>query len=400
MTEGSGPSRRAVLGGGLAGLLAGGLVGAGGVKALETEPNLGAETISPTGTYQPGVISPETNFANLVAFTLKHKDKKNLRRLMRIWSDSIVRLMHGRPSLTDTEPELATNPARLTITLGIGPGFFDGELAGVKPDWLTQLPAYKIDDLRPEWSGGDCCLLIACEDPLTLSHAQRVMVKEAMDFAEMAWMQAGFRNTAATWPKGTTVRNLFGQVDGSINPNPVQEKDLIFRRSGEPWMVGGSTLVARRIAMNLDTWDELDRPAREIVIGRDLDTGAPLTGGDEMTPVDLEATNSIGFPLIDMAAHARRSQTGDPTQRIYRRPYNYDLPPDEETRATGQLSNAGLIFLSFQADIAHQYMPIQAQLAELDMLNQWTVPIGSAVFAIPPGIGSGGRDYLLADLLA
>ncbi|SNQ49443.1 hypothetical protein FRACA_3300004 [Frankia canadensis] len=29
-------------------------------------------------------------------------------------------------------------------------------------------------------------------------------------------------------------------------------------------------------------------------------------------------------------------------------------------------------------------------LAELDLLNEWVTPIGSAVFAIPPGCAAGG----------
>lgn len=35
-------------------------------------------------------------------------------------------------------------------------------------------------------------------------------------------------------------------------------------------------------------------------------------------------------------------------------------------------------------------MPVQRTLAELDLLNQWTTPIGSAVFALPPGAEPGG----------
>ena len=33
--------------------------------------------------------------------------------------------------------------------------------------------------------------------------------------------------------------------------------------------------------------------------------------------------------------------------------------------------------------------PIQQRLDTLDLLNQWTTPIGSAVFAIPPGCAEG-----------
>ena len=94
--------------------------------------------------------------------------------------------------------------------------------------------------------------------------------------------------------------------------------------------------------------------------------------------------NSIGFPVIDVAAHIRRARTDDGSQRILRRPYNYvDLP------RAGQISNVGLVFIAFQADLEHQYLPLQAQLAELDLLNQWTTPIGSAVFAIPRGFRPG-----------
>lgn len=54
------------------------------------------------------------------------------------------------------------------------------------------------------------------------------------------------------------------------------------------------------------------------------------------------------------------------------------------------MSNTGLIFASYQSDPVKQFVPIQRRLAQLDMLNTWTVPIGSAVFAIPPGCEVGG----------
>ncbi len=70
---------------------------------------------------------------------------------------------------------------------------------------------------------------------------------------------------------------------------------------------------------------------------------------------------------------------------MYRRAYNYDLPPDGSGRA-----DTGLIFASYQADVDAQFLPVQRRLAERDMLNEWTTPIGSAVFAIPPGCRAGG----------
>jgi dye decolorizing peroxidase len=69
---------------------------------------------------------------------------------------------------------------------------------------------------------------------------------------------------------------------------------------------------------------------------------------------------------------------------MFRRSYNYDLGPQGD-----RASDSGMIFTCFQRDLEHQYLPVQARLAELDLLNEWTVPIGSAVFAIPPGIAEG-----------
>ena len=155
-----------------------------------------------------------------------------------------------------------------------------------------------------------------------------------------------------------------------------------------------SSLVLCRIHMNLDTWDELDRPGREQSVGRNLANGAPLTGVDETDEPDFEATTAIGFPVIPAFSHMRRARTDDPAQRIYRRAYNYDDTP----AGGGSVSNSGLLFASYQADVTRQFVPIQQRLADLDLLNTWTTPVGSAVFALPPGCAEGG--YIGESLLA
>lgn len=43
-----------------------------------------------------------------------------------------------------------------------------------------------------------------------------------------------------------------------------------------------------------------------------------------------------------------------------------------------------------KADVDRQFLPIQRRLAESDMLNEWTTPVGSAVYAVPPGCAEGG----------
>ncbi|MNN86461.1 putative deferrochelatase/peroxidase EfeN precursor [compost metagenome] len=56
---------------------------------------------------------------------------------------------------------------------------------------------------------------------------------------------------------------------------------------------------------------------------------------------------------------------------------------------TGQL-DAGLLFISFQKDLVKQFVSIQQRLAKSDMLNEYILHTGSAVFACFPGVREGG----------
>lgn len=102
-----------------------------------------------------------------------------------------------------------------------------------------------------------------------------------------------------------TGRNLFGQVHGSANPSP---GTALFDRTvwaSEPgWFAGGTTVVLRRIVMDLDLWDTATRAEQEASIGRKLSDGAPLTGGSEEDDLDLAATEH-GRLAIGVRAHAR-----------------------------------------------------------------------------------------------
>jgi dye decolorizing peroxidase len=211
-----------------------------------------------------------------------------------------------------------------------------------------------------------------------------MLLKDARSFASLRWSQTGFRRAYGTERPGTTMRNLFGQVDGTTNPEPGTKDFDAVVWAGEGWMAGGTGAVIRRIRMDLDKWDRLDRSGREASVGRTMANGAPLTGAKEFDEPDFDATTAVGFPVIPQFAHIRRAR-GDDGERIFRRAYNYDERP------TGaSVSESGLLFVSFQADIDRQFTPMQQRLADLDLLNEWTTPIGSSVFAIPPGCAEGG----------
>jgi dye decolorizing peroxidase len=124
---------------------------------------------------------------------------------------------------------------------------------------------------------------------------------------------------------------------------------------------------------------------KENAVGRRLESGAPLSGDHEHDEPDFGALDPGGLPLMPDYAHVTRAHVSDPGLKILRRPYNYDLAPDAAGRP-----EMGLIFAAFQADIRRQFVPIQRRLADRDLLNQWITPIGSAVFAIPPGCAEGG----------
>ncbi|TFH99081.1 Dyp-type peroxidase [Micrococcus lylae] len=353
---------------------------------------IGTDAVPFHGDRQAGVDTPGQTHAVFLAFDLDEDlDRDGVRRMLRILSQDAARLTQGRATLADTEPELAAAPARLTVTFGFGRGLVDRIDPDAVPEWLGPLPRFEqIDgELSDEYSDGDLLLQICGDDQMSVAHARRMLTKGTRAFATPRWTQIGFREARGSHPTGTTMRNLFGQVDGTANPqtgSPAIERLVWGVDDGlgadlQPWIEHGTTMVIRRIRMELDTWDELDRPAKEDVIGRRLGTGAPLTGEQENDPIDFEATGPAGFPVISDTAHVRRARIGDgPEHGMLRRGYNYD----------GADGESGLIFVAFQTDLERQFVPVQQSLAESDHLNMWTTPVGSAVFAVPPGCAEGG----------
>ena len=352
------------------------------------------------GPRQAGITDEPQPFAAFVGLDLPEgSDQDTCRRLLRVWTDDIERLMAARGPLTDLEPELAAVPSRLSITVAIGPGFYGAAgLAAARPSWLAPLPRFDIDRFDAHWPQTDLLLQIRADSPVSVAHAQRRLVVGAETLAVQRWVQRGFREPLTANRPGTPFRNLFGQVDGTVQPAVDGSADgLVWIGAGDTsaprGLDGGTSLVIRRIAMNLDSWDRVDRVARENAVGRRLASGAPLTGRVETDIPDLAATDELGFPLIDPTSHMRRAMPTSPHQRILRAPYSYDDPP-----APDQRSNSGLIFVAYQADPVRQFLPIQQRLAEADLLNLWTTPIGSGVYAVLPGALPG--EDLGAALLA
>lgn len=389
-------SRRAILGGSAASV---GLVGLGaGAGWVANDLTAGHPprsgwakegVVDFYGPHQAGITAAPPAHARYLVFDLAPDlDPSGIRRALRVITEDAVRLTQGVAPLADSEPELAVLPAHLTVTLGCGPELVRRVNPLAVPQWLGPLPALAIDRLRRELTGGDLLLIVQADDPVTVSHAARVLIRQTASMVSLRWSGDGFRRARGSEPAGTTMRNLFGQVDGTAGPHPGDPSfDRVVWGEGSDspsWLVGGTGYVLRVVDMDLASWEGVDRPDRERAVGRTLATGAPLTGQGEFDAPDFSARNALGVPVIPDFAHIRRAHPDTPDEVFARRGYNYEWPGKDGGMETG------LLFEAFAADPVKQFLPVQRRLAEMDMMNLWTTPVGSSVFALPPGCEPGG----------
>ena len=170
------------------------------------------------------------------------------------------RLTQGMPALADTEPELAaaTGPAHDHRRLGTATCSPSRGSPERRPSWLHQLPPFPIDRLDPATPARDLLLQVCAEEATTVSHAVRVLSKHVKSLVTVRWVQRGFRDA----PKGQTMRNLMGQVDGTVNiaPRTLDFDRLVWDDGAVDAVAGRRHLAgaAPRSPMDLDTWDELD----------------------------------------------------------------------------------------------------------------------------------------------
>ncbi|MDH5154915.1 iron uptake transporter deferrochelatase/peroxidase subunit, partial [Microbacterium sp. RD06] len=363
------------------------------------------------GAHQAGITTPVQDHLHFASFDMMPRtDRDDLISLLQDWSYAAARMTQGlevsasgavngpaEAPPDDTGEALGLPTAGLTLTFGFGPGLFENEdgdrygLAAQRPPGLERLPAFLGDDLDPAASHGDLCIQACADDPQVAVHAIRNLSRIAFGRARLRWSQLGFGKTSRTTAGQATPRNLFGFKDGTANilaDDATALADHVWvSTDDEPsWMAGGSYLVARKIAMLIETWDRVRLAEQDTIIGRDKGVGAPLSGGDEFTAPDFRGTK------IDANSHVRLAH---PEQndgiRILRRGYNYV----DGNNALGRL-DAGLFFLSYQRDPA-QFISLQRRLST-DRLNEYIRHVGSGIWAIPPGARPG--SYVGAELFA
>ncbi|MBZ3903327.1 iron uptake transporter deferrochelatase/peroxidase subunit [Streptomyces griseiscabiei] len=392
------PSRRALIGWGGAGLALGAAAAGGAVAVARTgddraAPDAGA-AIAFHGAHQAGIATPVQDRLHFAAFDVETDDRAEFVAMLKEWTAAARRMTAGKAvgdggygGLPEAPPDdtgeaLGLKPSRLTLTVGFGPALFDRfGLAGRLPEALVDLPRFAGDNLDKARSGGDLCVQACADDPQVAVHAVRNLARIGFGKVSVRWSQLGFGKTSSTTPEAQTPRNLMGFKDGTRNIAGTEtdrlkrfvwvgEKDV---DANAAWMKGGSYLVARRIRMHIEPWDRTSLREQEDIFGRDKGEGAPVGRAKERDEPFLKAM------LPD--AHVRLAHPdSNHGATLLRRGYSFT----DGTDGLGRL-DAGLFFLAYQRDVRTGFIPVQRNLAT-DALNEYIQHVGSAVFAVPPGV--------------
>lgn len=362
------------------------------------------------GRHQAGIADPQQRHTYFAAFDLVATKRADVIALMQAWTAAAARLTAGetvaaaagaydtqRP-IADSGEAIGLSPARLTITFGFGPGLFTAKdggdrygLAARRPAALVDLPRFPGEQLIAEKTGGDLSVQACAEDPQVAFHAVRQLARLASGVAQIRWVQAGFLPDAKP---SDTPRNLMGFKDGTQETTDLGT--FVWGGSEAPgWMQGGSYLVARRIRIALEHWDQMNVGFQEQTIGRQKSTGAPIGMKHERDPLPLDATDKDGNPIISENAHVRLGNVATNNgQQILRRGYSYNdgvnfvaerWPPWHQ----GMEYDAGLFFVCYQRDPRTGFIPMFEKMSKFDMLNQFATHTGGGIFAVPRGAAKG-----------
>ncbi|MHA7961854.1 iron uptake transporter deferrochelatase/peroxidase subunit [Streptomyces sp. L500] len=400
------PSRRALLGWGGAGLALGAAAAGGTAAALrvgsDASPSASTGDAVPFhGAHQAGIATPVQDRLHFASFDVTTTDRAALVKLLQEWTAAAAAMTAGHEvgagaisaneelPPDDTGEALGLKPSRLTLTFGVGPGLFekDGKdrfgLKARRPQALIDLPAFPGDNLDAARSGGDLCVQACADDPQVAVHAIRNLARIGMGRVAIRWSQLGFGKTSSTTPDAQTPRNMMGFKDGTRNiagddTARLDKHVWVGQKDGPDWMVGGSYLVARRIRMHIETWDRTSLAEQEDVFGRDKSEGAPVGKQREHDEPLLKA--------MKPDAHVRLAHPDSNNGvTILRRGYSFT----DGTDGLGRL-DAGLFFIAYQRDVRDGFVPLQTNLSRHDALNEYIQHVGSAVFAVPPGVRDKG----------
>lgn len=319
-----------------------------------------------------GRISPQS-FVTVLAIDIAVSRRQDLADVLRATSDFARREMI-RPPVTWNLPIGEGGPAtyRVTVTIGLGPSLFltpQGDdrfhLNHARPRWLRAMPTVPGDEFDPATGATDLLMVIASDHPYVNVAIARSVVHGYVDRRLLVRrIEQGFSR-----PDKREFLRFDDGIDNLSNANDHELDKCVFVRGGdeEPqWCVNGSYLAWRKIRENLPMWEAMSVPEQEGAIGRDKQTGRPLsrvcTGTGDMTPVYPSPTDPADGPL---AAHIRKVQprrpgvdilgTSDLERRFLRRAY-----PFFDGLDSARSVSCGLLFMAFMRNLRKQFeWPVQ-----------------------------------------
>ena len=379
-------SRRSVLFG-AGGLMVGAAGGALAASALSPSPSpshseatADAPHVEASGAQQAGVARPATpqQHALFAVHDLgvpsRDPDLPAIEQMLADLGTRIRAITHPRTFDDAVTPD---GPGDLVVSIGLGPRV----LAAIDPTLpgAEELPPFRGDDaIDPLRRGGDLLIAVHASDAMVLPAVLADLEAVGGGLLRPRWSERGFRSAG----EDGISRNPLGFLDGVRVPRGDEElaKQVWISPDDHPRAAGGTVVVLRRLALAVDRFRAESPERQDAVFGRHRVSGAPLSGGELRTDVDLMAKTPQGEYLVPARSHARAAHpsfTG--SHLMLRRPYAF------RTAGVGdQPGETGMFFISYQRDLA-TFARTQLRLDETDDLMAFVTPTGSASFLILPG---------------
>ncbi|BDZ42035.1 hypothetical protein GCM10025865_13340 [Paraoerskovia sediminicola] len=156
-------------------------------------------------------------------------------------------------------------------------------------------------------------LQIRSDDGVVVALARDTLLRDlaASCGATERWRAAGF---VPALEGGPANRNIVGFHDGLSIPRTAADVDEAVWLDGVDTgtgtvagPAGATTMVVRQMPVDTAAFTALAVERQNEIVGRDRDTGAPLSGGVALDDPDIGAKDETGQVLIPLDAHVRRA---------------------------------------------------------------------------------------------
>jgi deferrochelatase/peroxidase EfeB len=271
-------------------------------------------------------------------------------------------------------------------SLAIGHTWFDkAGLGDRRPPGATGRPRFTGDAPIAERVGGDVLVLLEADRPPAATSGMAAMLAGLSGYgAVVRWQVACSRPENEVRDGRATARDALGFVTGLGNRDSrdgpaVDDVTLIRSGAGVPaWAVGGTYLAADVVRLDRDAWNAEPPAQQENIVGRRTD-GRWLDGTPANEEPDFGA-DPYGYqtPLDSHVRLANPRPAGYAAPPLIRRSWNYAV-----TGSGGRETEAGVLFMCYQADIGAGYAAVKDRL-EKQALNDYVRTVGGGYFVVPP----------------